>query len=170
MGQAGRRNGARRVHVSAEDVAGGRTLRIWYPAQTMTQPDLEIRTFVIEGQNFSDISGFYREINRVFMADEDWQLGESLDALDDLFHGGYGALAGAPGVILHWRACDKSQGALGLAATLNWLEAKLARPGQFAVGPVQAQIAALRRGEGKTYFDIVVEIIESHSQIRLLRE
>jgi RNAse (barnase) inhibitor barstar len=52
---------------------------------------------VLDGSAIHDIAGFYAEINRVFMACEDWQLAPSLDALDDLLYGGYGALAG------HWK-------------------------------------------------------------------
>ncbi|WP_189654972.1 hypothetical protein [Paracoccus mutanolyticus] len=43
-------------------------------------------------------------MNRVFMAAEDWQLGDSLDALNDMLYGGYGALHGAGSVRLRWLA------------------------------------------------------------------
>lgn len=36
---------------------------------------------VLDGSAIHDIAGFYAEINRVFMASEDWQLAPSLDAL-----------------------------------------------------------------------------------------
>lgn len=49
---------------------------------------------VLQGSAVSDIPSFYAEINRVFMAGEDWQLGHSLDALVDMLYGGYGVLAG----------------------------------------------------------------------------
>ncbi|MBP2483340.1 RNAse (barnase) inhibitor barstar [Stenotrophomonas sp. PvP093] len=47
----------------------------------------------IEGCTIHDIPSLYAEINRVFMAGEDWQLGPSLDALDDLLHGVHGVSA-----------------------------------------------------------------------------
>ncbi|AWX92328.1 hypothetical protein DPM13_00970 [Paracoccus mutanolyticus] len=50
------------------------------------------------------LPGFYDEMNRVFMAAEDWQLGDSLDALNDMLYGGYGALHGAGSVRLRWLA------------------------------------------------------------------
>jgi len=59
----------------------------------------------IEGAAINDIPSLYAEINRVFMAGENWQLGPSLDALDDLLHGGYGVLAGhdrATVIAPHW--------------------------------------------------------------------
>lgn len=42
---------------------------------------------VLRGSTVSDIASFYGEVNRVFMADEEWQLGHSLDALDDMLYG-----------------------------------------------------------------------------------
>ena len=48
-------------------------------------------TLRLDGRLIHDIASFYDEINRVFMAGEDWQLGPSLDALDDMLRGGYGA-------------------------------------------------------------------------------
>lgn len=40
-------------------------------------------TFVIEGAAVRDIPSLYDELNRVLMEGEVWQLGESLDALDE---------------------------------------------------------------------------------------
>lgn len=78
------------------------------------------RILHIEGASINDIASLYVEINRVFMADEDWQLGASLDALDDLLHGGYGALAGhaiatvvwltSPTAAMHWAAKPRAPG------------------------------------------------------------
>jgi hypothetical protein len=52
-------------------------------------------TLRLDGRRITGIPSFYDEVNRVFMADESWTLGPSLDALDDLLYGGYGALHGA---------------------------------------------------------------------------
>ena len=49
--------------------------------------DPQAMTLTIAGHAIRDIASFYDEINRVFMACEDWSLGPSLDALDDLFYG-----------------------------------------------------------------------------------
>jgi len=42
------------------------------------------QVLIIDGANIRDIASFYDEINRVFMVGEDWQLGASLDGLDDM--------------------------------------------------------------------------------------
>ncbi|MBC9246616.1 barstar family protein [Paracoccus sp. 11-3] len=121
---------------------------------------------ILDGSRFDDITGFYSEINRVFMANETWRLGESLDALDDMLRGGYGALHDTDTATLHWLHFDKSRHDLGYAATRGWLQAKLNRPG-FDRGHIQAQLEALERGEGQTYFDIILHIIAEHPHIRL---
>lgn len=123
----------------------------------------------IEGTAISDIPGLYAEINRVFMANEDWQLGPSLDALDDLLHGGYGVLAGHGHATVIWRDIAHSEAALGVDATRAWLQAKLDAPGRFNAGLIAEQLAALQRGEGQTYFGIVMEIFRAHGNIELVR-
>ncbi len=122
----------------------------------------------LEGKNFANIPGFYREINRLFMAGEDWQLGESLDALDDLLYGGYGVLLGVKAVDLIWQDFEKSRRDLGRETTRDWLLAKLAQPGHFNRDTIHRQLRALEAGHGQSYFDIIQEIITSHAQIRLI--
>lgn len=122
----------------------------------------------IEGTAIVDISSLYAEINRVFMAGEAWQLGPSLDGLDDLLYGGYGALAGHETATLVWRDIDRSREALGLEATRAWLEDKLRQPGTFNAETIGRQLDALQHGEGQTYFDIVMEIFASHPNVALV--
>lgn len=57
----------------------------------MNQINTPERILTIDGAQINGIEDFYAEINRVFMAQENWQLGASLDALDDMLYGGYGA-------------------------------------------------------------------------------
>ena len=124
----------------------------------------------IEGTAIVDIPSLYAEINRVFMAGEDWQLGPSLDALDDLLYGGHGALAGHETATVVWRDIERSREALGLETTRAWLEDKLRQPGTFNAETIGRQLDALQRGEGQTYFDIVMEIFAGHPNINLLQE
>jgi len=122
----------------------------------------------LEGRAVHDIASFYAEINRVFMSNEDWQLGPSLDALDDMLYGAYGVLAGHAHVHLHWNDIAHSRQALGVTATRAWLQAKLDPPGTFNRAHVSAQLQALERGDGQTYFDIVMQIIAAHPNVTLL--
>ncbi len=122
---------------------------------------------VLDGSAIDDIAGFYAEINRVFMANEDWELGPSLDALDDLLYGGYGALAGHASATVHWTHIAHSRAALGVAATRAWLQEKQARPGMFNAAGIATQLDALERGVGQTYFDIIMEVFAAHPTLQL---
>ncbi|WP_459047439.1 barstar family protein [Stenotrophomonas sp. PSU_St99] len=122
----------------------------------------------IEGCAIHDIPSLYAEINRVFMADEGWQLGPSLDALDDLLHGGYGALAGHDRATVIWSDIEHSRAALGQIATCQWLQSKLEAPGTFNTRAIVLQLDALQQGQGQTYFEIVMEIFASHRRITLI--
>lgn len=126
------------------------------------------KTLEIGGQSIVDIPTFYAEINRVFMAAEGWTLAESLDALNDLLYGGYGAIDGREPVQLIWRDMDASRAALGIATTRAHLLAKLEMPGMFDGDAIRGNLDALERGNGKTYFDIVLEIIGDHHNILLV--
>jgi hypothetical protein len=124
---------------------------------------------VIEGGRITGIASFYDEINRVFMGGEDWRLGESLDALDDLLHGGYGALAALGGTArVLWRDMEVSRAALGREATLAFLRGRLASRRQFNGTPISGQIAALEAGGGTTYFDVVMAVFAEHAAVRLV--
>lgn len=125
------------------------------------------RTLTIEGGRIDDIPTFYAEINRVFMTGEDWVLGQSLDALDDLLYGGYGAIAGPEPVLLVWRDFDRMEAVLGFDATIAFLENKLTQPDIFDPVLTRRRLDALQAGEGQTYLAIVREIIDSHPNIRL---
>ena len=124
------------------------------------------QTLTIAGNNIHDIPSFYDEINRVFMANESWKLGPSLDALDDLLDGGYGAACGADTLRLIWLNMDHSRAALGVAATRAYYLSKLGKP-EFNQALVRSQLNELETGAGRTYFDIVMEIIAAHLNIEL---
>src|SRR5690606_6165861 len=83
------------------------------------------RQLVIDGNRIHDIASFYDEINRVFMVDVDWPLAHSLDALDDMLYGGYGALDGNAPATLVWTNYENNRRDLGPDATRAFLLAKL---------------------------------------------
>jgi len=122
----------------------------------------------IDGSRITDISSLYDEINRVFMADEDWKLGASLDALNDLLHGGFGAIKGGEPVQLVWLDFEKNRADLGFEATRQHYRNKLQRPDIFDMGRIEADLEALENGTGPTYFDIVLQIVADHPNIELI--
>lgn len=127
-----------------------------------------MKTLDIFGGNNSDIPTFYAEINRVFMAGEDWRLADSLDALSDLLYGGYGAIKGREQVRVVWHDITASKLALGVQATRTYLAGKLQRPDGFNVSAIIIQLDALDRGTGQSYFDTIRDIIGDHPNIVLI--
>lgn len=119
----------------------------------------------LEGSRITDIASLYEQLNEQFMADEDWRLGESLDALNDLLFGGFGVMAAHPdeGLRVVWRDHALSREALGVEATRAWYEQKLARPGFDAAG-IRRRLADLEAGTGPTYFDLVLEVFADHAE------
>ncbi len=122
----------------------------------------------IEGDAIHDIASFYEEINRVFMSNEDWTLGNSLDAFDDLLYGGYGLAKDATELQLVWRNFEHSRQALGYAATRAYYQQKLEPGSPFSKDLFENKLRELERGNGQTYFDILLAIIADHPQITLV--
>ena len=129
-----------------------------------------MKHLVIKGKNISNIKTFYQEINRVFMQNEDWKIGESLDALNDLFYGGFGEIKGKENIRLIWENFEENKKALGLEMTKNFYESKLKSPEIFNTDFIKEKIEALENGNGQTYFEIIVEIIAEHSNIKLIEK
>ncbi|NUU66796.1 barstar family protein [Enterobacteriaceae bacterium BIT-l23] len=126
------------------------------------------KTLILEGSRIHDIGSFYDQINGLFMADESWQLGPSLDALNDLLYGGFGVLQGNEPLTLIWRDIAQSRAALGRDATRRYYQDKLAQPQRYHQARIRQELALLERGEGPTYFDIILEIIADHPNITLV--
>jgi hypothetical protein len=114
------------------------------------------------------IPSLYREFNRVFMPNEEWTLGEILDALDDVLYGGFGVLEGAEPVRVVWADHAVSRAALGVETTREYYRAKFARPDVYASAPAQRAIDALDAGVGETYFDLVRRVFADHENIELV--
>ena len=128
------------------------------------------KTFTIDGNKIHDIPSFYKEINHIFMSNEDWKLGESLDALNDLFYGGIGEINGDEPINLIWKDFEQNKQVLGMELTKVYYQDKLASPNVFNTGFVKEKLAELENGTGQTYFEIILEIIGEHSNIKLIPE
>ena len=124
-------------------------------------------TFRIDGSRIHDIASFYEVMNELVMQDEDWDLGPSLDALDDVLYGGIGSLRDLDDAHFVWTDHDASRAALGATATRAWLQEKLERGAPFDTARITAQLDDLDAGRGKTYFDLLLKVFASHPDIRL---
>lgn len=130
--------------------------------------DGDHRTFHLDGARVDSIATFYAELDRVLMTGEDWTLGQSLDALDDLLHGGFGAVQGAGRVTVVWHGFARSRDALGFAATRTYYLAKLADPQVFDAERFRRRLADLEAGRGKTYAELVLEVFAGHPEVELV--
>jgi len=102
------------------------------------------------------------------MSDEDWKIGQSLDAFSDLLYGGFGTIKSKEPVALIWLDQLKSREALGYKATKAYYEDKLKPDSPFNKSLFREKLAALENGTGETYFDILIEIITEHANIQLI--
>lgn len=124
------------------------------------------KSITINGHLIHDIPSFYEEINRIFMADEDWKIGNSLDAFDDTLYGGFGLIKGNESVELNWLNSEESRRCLGFELTKKYYSEKLnaiAYNKKF----IEEKLSALEKGTGQTYFEILLEIISEHKNIYL---
>lgn len=121
----------------------------------------------IDGVEVGGITDLYEQFNREFMADEDWRMGASLDALADVLHRvASEGRDGDPAVVV-WQDHARSRETLGFDATERWLLDKLAQPGTFNEARIMSDLDALRAGTGRTYFEIVLEVFADHPVIDL---
>lgn len=127
------------------------------------------KQIVIDGFKIYDKTSLYEELNRKLMPDEDWKMGESLDALNDVLYGGFGEIHGKEPIVLTWKNFENNQQLFGFDFTLSFYENKLKFPEQFNLKFIQKSIEELKNGTGKTYFEIILEIIAEHPNIELVR-
>lgn len=128
------------------------------------------KQIIIDGNQIHDIKTLYEELNAKFMQDEDWQLGESLDAFNDLLYGGFGAINGDEPINLVWKNFEENKKSLGLDLTLEFYRQKLKHPEIYNVKSIEKTLKELENGGGQTYFDIILEIIADHSNITVIPE
>lgn len=126
-----------------------------------------MREYRIDGADVTGIADLYAQFNRELMADEDWQLGPSLDALNDALHRVDSEIKRGRRVKFVWADHDNARAVLGLDETRRWLQDKLDRPEVFNTALIQEQFDALGDGTGKTYFELVLEVFADHPTIEL---
>ena len=114
---------------------------------------------VINGGHFSDLEGFYDEVSQLFMKDEDWKVG-TLDGFDDILYGVESDIT--------WKDSQKSKKDLGFELTKEFYENKIRIGKPLNVDLIQQKLGDLMDGKGQTLFEILVEIIESHQNIKLI--
>ncbi|ASE61783.1 ribonuclease inhibitor [Chryseobacterium indologenes] len=124
------------------------------------------KMIVIHGGHFSSLGGFYEEVSKVLMKNTDWNVG-TLDGFDDILYGGFGVFENHEEIEILWKESEKSKQELGFSATREFYENKIKQGKPFNIKLIQQKLDDLISGKGPTLFDILVEIIESHTNINL---
>ncbi|EDM38619.1 hypothetical protein PBAL39_21140 [Pedobacter sp. BAL39] len=127
------------------------------------------KEIIIEGSHIHDIVSFYEEVNRVFVVEDDWKIGNSLDAFNDLLYRATGDMKGGESARLLWNDMEQSREALGYAATKAYYLEKLGPDSVYNKKHFEEKLAALESGDGQTYFDVILEIIAEHPRIELMQ-
>lgn len=81
-----------------------------------------MKTFIINGNNFSDLEGFYCEIDSILTKDLNWKTGHNLNAFRDILYGGFGVHEPEEPITLQWHNYKKSKSDLGNELILKIIE------------------------------------------------
>lgn len=120
-------------------------------------PPAGLPEFALDGASFDNLPGFFTAITRT-LGVSGW--GTNLDAFNDILRGGFGTPDG--GFILRWASSAISAQRLGWPETIRFIEKMLTTCHPASIPSVQADLAAARRGQGQTLFDIITSIIRAH--------
>ncbi len=81
-----------------------------------------MKTFIIDGNHFSDLEGFFCEIDSLLTKDLDWKTGHNLNAFNDILRGGFGVHEYEESITLRWVNYQKSKSDLGEQMMLKIIE------------------------------------------------
>ena len=84
-----------------------------------------MKTIILDGNNFSDMEGFYCEIDKLFTKNLQWKTGHNLDAFRDLLDGGFNVHEYGEPITVRWINYGKSKKELGSETVLVLLEIML---------------------------------------------
>ncbi|REA59678.1 ribonuclease inhibitor [Dyadobacter luteus] len=128
------------------------------------------KTIVIEGSTFSNLAGFYEEMNRLFMQDQDWKMGHSLDALNDILYGGFGVFEPGEQVLVIWKNFTQSKLALGREQTVELYQRKIEIGYPYNVKLFEEKLQEIEKEDGPLLWHIVLDIFGDHPNIDLILE
>lgn len=116
-----------------------------------------MKTYDIDGEDFSTLEEFYDEISRVVIPGAAW--GRNLAAFNDILRGGFGTPD--DGFVLRWRNHDVSRQGLAYRETVRQLE-RLERCHPTTRESVRNELDLARAGQGPIVFDWLLEILAVH--------
>lgn len=128
---------------------------------------MERKTITINGNKFSDLEGFYNEIDRVLTHELDWQTGHNMAAFNDLLRGGFGVHEYEEPIKIIWTHSNKNKEELGWAATIKFIGDTLKTCHPTNIPQVKEDLELAKQHNGKTLFESIVEMIKEHEHIEL---
>ena len=84
-----------------------------------------MKTFILDGNNFSNMEGFYHEIDKLLTKNLQWKTGHNLNAFNDLLCGGFNVHEYNEPITIRWINYGKSKKDLGDEMVLILLEIML---------------------------------------------
>ena len=134
---------------------------------------MERRRFILNGESFSDLDGFYSAIGRLLAPEAGFSVGHNLDALADILYGGFGGHKPGEPIEIVWQSSEKSRRDLGYEATARALRWRLSVCDPRSREQLINRLAAAESETGDTVFDRIVSVItdtESGYDCRLVLE
>ena len=125
---------------------------------------------ILDGNNFSSLAEFYDEIQNKLTKNLGWEIGRNFDAYNDVLRGGFGVYEYEEPFNLLWKNSEKSKRYLGYPETIKYLEKKLETCHPTNISFVKKDLQETKKGNGKTLFEILVDMIHEHKHIDLKLE
>ena len=125
---------------------------------------------IIDGNDFSNLSEFYDEVEKKLTKNLGWKIGRNLDAYNDVLRGGFGVYEYGEQIRLVWKNSIKSRKDLGYPETIRFKEEVLLSCHPSNKLDVRSEIQSLKENRGETLFEIITSITRSHAHIEFLTE
>jgi RNAse (barnase) inhibitor barstar len=122
---------------------------------------------ILEGSSFSDLAGFYDEVERKLTKNLDWKIGRNLDAFNDVLRGGFGVFEYSENITLIWKDSNLSKNNLGFDAAIKRYNDILKKCHPSNIPNIKERIFEAEQKRGLTLFDEIVEIIRENKNIKL---
>ncbi|TCZ79377.1 hypothetical protein E0485_05815 [Paenibacillus albiflavus] len=119
------------------------------------------RSFLIDGDNFSDFQGFTREFSKNVLSNKHIWNG-SLDALNDILRGGFGDIEEDDEIEITWKNSNKSIKDLGYEEIIQRLQNKYDNCHPTNKELVLQELLNARNKKGPTVFNWIVGIFNEH--------
>jgi RNAse (barnase) inhibitor barstar len=133
--------------------------------------EMDKEVYVIDGDNFDTLEGFYDEISNKVIPGASW--GRNLMAFNDILRGGFGTISTSEGFILVWKHAARSREVLGYhfgnKEYLPIRKPKRRHPPEHKAW-LRYDFLAYGQEEDQTIYELLVEVIERNPNVELRLE